>query len=425
MNTTLKLGRQECEVTIPDDWPVVVLEPRLLAGIASPSAAIRTALANPNGTPPLRELVQRGERVCLVVNDITRRAGTELFLPVLLEELNGAGVPDTDIFIVFALGLHRAHTRAEQELIVGSEIASRITLIDHDSRDSARLVALGTTSRGNRVLISREVCEADRVIITGEIIHHLIAGFSGGRKSIMPGVAGADTITFNHSMIFDPGCRAGLLEGNPAHEDMMEACSLLDPDFMVNLVLNPTGEVVHVAAGHWAKAHHEGCQVVDRMFRVDTEEAFDLVIASAGGFPYDINMYQAQKGLENAFRILRPNGCVIYFAECSQGSGNRFLDEWMSRYGSAAEIEKQLKKQFVIGGHKAYWVARLAETGTTILVSGLDPDQVQRFRMLPARDASEALGLATAQLGPAPKTAVLPWAALTLPTLASPKAAAS
>jgi nickel-dependent lactate racemase len=425
VNTTLKLGRQECPIAIPDDWPVVVLEPRLLPGSASPSDAIRTALTNPDGTLPLHELVQRGERVCLVVNDITRRAGTELLLPVLLEELNRAGIPDADIFIVFALGLHRAHTREEQELIVGPEIASRINLIDHDSRDPARLLDLGTTSRGNRVLINREVCEADRVIITGEIIHHLIAGFSGGRKSIMPGVAGAETITFNHSMIFDPNCRAGLLAGNPAHEDMVEACRLLDPDFMVNLVLNFKGEVVHVAAGDWEKAHLEGCQIVDHMFRVDSEEAFDLVIASAGGFPYDINLYQAQKGLENAFRILRPGGCVVYLAECSNGSGNRAFEEWMSRYGSAAEIEKQLKKQFVIGGHKAYWVSRLAEKGTTILVSGFDPDQVRRFRMLPARDATEALALAAARLGPEPKTALLPWAALTLPTLASPRAAAA
>src|SRR5262245_6143364 len=183
------------------------------------------------------------------------------------------------------------------------------------------LVTLGTTSFCNVVKINRRVWEADRIILTGEIIYHLIAGYSGGRKSLVPGVAGVRTTTFNHRMIFDPRCRPGLLDGNPAHEDLLEGCRMADPDFLVNVVLNPEGRLVRVVAGHYELAHREGCHTVDEMLRTELNEPYDLIIASAGGHPVDIDLRQAHKGLENACLALKPAGDILFYAECPSGAG--------------------------------------------------------------------------------------------------------
>ncbi len=181
--------------------------------------------------------------MAIVVNDITRLTRTDLMLPPIIDTLNAAGVPDRDIFIVFALGIHRRQTGEEHKFILGEEIYRRIRCFDHIATDDASLVEIGTTSFGNRVEINREVWEADRIVLTGEIVYHLIAGYSGGRKSLVPGVAGFRTTTFNHRMIFDPDCRAGKLDGNPAHEDLLEGCRMADPDFIVNVVFEPRWQV--------------------------------------------------------------------------------------------------------------------------------------------------------------------------------------
>ena len=289
---------------------------------------------NPIGTPPLRKILHPGERVAVLVNDITRLVYSEVFLPILIDEMNACGIPDRDIFIVFALGLHRQQSAEEQRRIVGEEVARRIALYDHDCRHRENLVALGRTSRGNEVWINRRVYEADRVILTGEIIYHQIAGYSGGRKSLVPGVAGAETTTFNHQLILDPNCRPGILEGNPAHEDLMEACRMFEPDFLLNVVLSPSGGWVRVVAGHYDLAHRAGCETVDQMCRIPIDQPYDMVLASAGGFPLDIDLRQAHKGMENAARALRPGGVLVYFAECREGTGSAAIEEWVEKFSN-------------------------------------------------------------------------------------------
>jgi len=219
MTRTIELpyGKGSLRVAIDGE----VLAPRRVEGVADETGAVYDALEQPIGSRPLRDIARPGERVAIIVNDITRLTRTDLLLPPVIHTLNQAGIPDRDIFIVFALGIHRRQTEDERRLILGDEIFGRIRNLDHISTDDANLVTLGTTSFGNLVEINREVWEADRIILTGEIIYHLIAGYSGGRKSLVPGVAGFRTTTFNHRMIFDPNCRAGKLDGNPAHEDLL------------------------------------------------------------------------------------------------------------------------------------------------------------------------------------------------------------
>ncbi len=321
----LPYGKGRLPVSVPGE----TLVPREANRIDDETRAVEEALENPIGCAPLREIARAGERVAIIVNDITRLTRTELMLPPIVKTLNAAGVPDEDIFIVFALGIHRRQTDLERKSIVGEEMFRRIRCYDHIATDDANLMEIGTTSFGNRVEINRQVWEADRIILTGEIIYHLIAGYSGGRKSLVPGVAGFRTTTFNHRMIFHPDCRAGKLDGNPAHEDLLEACRMGDPDFIVNVVLSPEGNLIRVVAGHYDLAHREGCRTVDRMLRVEIAARYDLIVASAGGFPLDIDLRQAHKGLENACQALRPGGSILFYAECSNGAG---IELWKSTY---------------------------------------------------------------------------------------------
>jgi nickel-dependent lactate racemase len=362
-------------------------------------------------------LVRPGERIAIVVNDITRLVHSDLFLPVLVDELNHAGILDKDIFIVFALGLHRPQTPEEQRLIVGEEIARRIALYDHDCNDRENLVHIGRTSRGNEVWVNRRVREADRVILTGEIIYHLVAGYSGGRKSLVPGVAGAETVTFNHKLIFDPRCKCGNLEDNPAHEDLLEACQLFGPDFLLNVVLNPIGELVRVVSGHYQQAHRAGCETVDQMFRVPIAESYDLVIASAGGFPLDIDLRQAHKGMENAANAVRPGGTLIYFAECLDGSGSRAFEQFTEPFRSSAKMEQELRQVFAVGPHKAYWMARLGERVRIFLVSTLPDGFARNCHVIPASDPQAVLDAALAEAGASARVATVPYAGFTLPVL--------
>jgi lactate racemase len=351
------------------------------------------------------------------VNDITRLARADLLLPPIVDTLNAAGIPDRDIFIVFALGIHRPQTDGERRLIVGDRIFNRIRSFDHISTDDENLVEIGTTSFGNRVEINRQVWEADRIILTGEIIHHLIAGYSGGRKSLVPGVAGFRTTTFNHRMIFDPNCCAGKLDGNPAHEDLLEACRLAAPDFLVNVVLSPEGRLIRVVAGHFDLAHREGCREVDRLLAFEIDRPYDLVIASAGGFPLDIDLRQAHKGLENACRALRPGGSIVFYAECPNGAGSQSFEDYVRRYSDEFEMRAALERDFAVGGHKAYWVARLGRLFDIHLVSALPPEFVRRCHFQPV-DPSEhqvAIGRLLEIAGASERVAVLPRAGFTLP----------
>lgn len=417
----LPYGKTRLKVSLSAD----LLAPRKTAAIADEKRAVLDAMENPIGRPPLGRIVRPGERVAIVVNDITRLTRTDLLLPPIIQTLNAAGIPDRDIFIVFALGIHRPQTDAERELIVGKEIYSRIRSFDHISTDDAALVEIGTTSFGNRVEINREVWDADRIILTGEIIYHLIAGYSGGRKSLAPGVAGFRTTTFNHRMIFDPNCRSGKLDGNPAHEDLLEACRMADPDFIVNVVLDPEGVLIRVVAGHYDLAHREGCRTVDRMLRTEIEQPYDLVVASAGGFPLDIDLRQAHKGLENACQALRPGGSILFYAECPNGAGIGTFEDYIRRYGGDREMRAALERDFVVGGHKAYWVARLGRLYDVHLVSGLDGEFVRRchFQPVSPADHQPALEQLLRKAGPSARVAVMPYAGFTLPAVQTRKEA--
>lgn len=418
---TLPYGRTSISVEIGSHAERV--EHRGTKPIEDEAGAVFRAIRDPIGTLPLSQIAKPGERVAIIVNDITRLTRTDLLLPPIVQTLNQAGIPDSDIFIVFALGMHREQPDAERKSILGEELFRKIRNFDHICTDESNLVTIGTTSFGNTVHINREVVEADRIILTGEIMYHLIAGYSGGRKSLIPGVAGSRTITFNHQMIFDPRCGPGILDGNPAHEDLLEACRMVEPDFIVNVVLTPDGKLASVVAGHYEMAHRAGCRVVDEVLSTTIREPYNIIIASAGGYPLDIDLRQAHKGLENACRALKPGGKMVFYAECPNGSGHPLFNTYVSRFRGDAEIKQALLEHFEIGGHKAYWVTRLGRLFDIDLVSALPSSFVEQCHLHPVsiQEHGNRVRHILDSAGPSARIGIMPHAGHTLPRVELPQ----
>ena len=287
-------------------------------------------IARPVGTLPLCRLARGGDRVAIAVSDVTRYSATEKILPFLLRETDAADVPRERVTLFVARGTHRTMTDAEVREAVGPEIDSGIRVEQSDP--DGDLATLGTTSRGTKVLVSRRLMEHDRIVLTGTISFHYFAGFGGGRKALVPGCAGRETALQTHFRIFrtdgpgkHPMARPGVLAGNPVHEDIVEAVSMASPTFLVNTLLTPGKRIFDLVAGHWQKAHEEGCARYAKHFRVRVSKRYPLVIASAGGFPKDIDLIQSHKALDNAFLATQPGGVLILLAECADGFGSPTL----------------------------------------------------------------------------------------------------
>jgi nickel-dependent lactate racemase len=385
--------------------------------LADPAAAVQKAIRSPIGTKPLRDLVKPGETVVFIVNDPTRVANSHVFMPVLVEELNRAGIPDEDMWIVFSLGTHRNMTPEEMAEEVGPAVAERLRMYNSEARDTEQFEYRGTTSRGTPVYFNKRVTRADHIICTGSIVYHYFAGFGGGRKAMLPGVASYETIRQNHRFMLDPDAGMGKLDGNPAYEDQIEGVEMCRPSFLLNVVLNEKREFLGVFAGDYIQAHREACRLVEEVYGTKLDEPADLVIASCGGYPKDINVYQLQKTMDNAWLAVREGGVVIIVGECVEGSGSALYEEWMHSYPTPEKIEEMLRENFDIGAHKAYTVTRLMKKAEFILVSGLDPSFSRELLFTPARDVDEALALARKKVGEAPRIVLMPQGSLTVPVV--------
>lgn len=409
-----KYGKDYIKFSLDSDQVVGELTIKEFPVMKDPAGAIRDVIRNPIGSAPLREVVKPGETVCFIVNDPTRVANSHLFMPILLDELNAAGVPDKDMFIVFSLGTHRDMTEQEMVDTVGPEVAKRVRMYNSNAK-KGEFEYFGTTSYGTPVYFNKLVADADRIICTGSIVHHFFSGFGGGRKAMLPGVAKHETIRKNHSMIFDPNAIIGKLQGNPVYHDQVEGAEMCRPDFLLNVVLNEKYEFLGVFAGDFVEAHLEACKFVDQVYGTKVPEPADLVIATCGGYPKDINVYQLQKTMDNAWGAVREGGVVIVLGECIEGSGSALYEETMRLYETPERIEAELRANFEIGAHKAYAVTRLMKKAEFILVSCLDPALARTLLFTPAKDIGEALSLALAKVGPKPKIVLMPQGSLTVP----------
>ena len=382
-------------------------------------AGVLEAIRHPIGCPSLDEIVKPGDTVAFICNDPTRVANSFDFMPVLVNEMNRLGVRDEDMKIVFALGTHRAMTEEEMAEGVGEEVAKRLKMYNSISTNADDFEYFGDTSRGTPVWINKELCHVDHVILTGTIVHHYFSGYGGGRKAVLPGCAAMETVRVNHSFMLDERAGLGKTVGNPCYEDQMEGVALFAKGrslFLFNAILNAKHQFLRMFAGNYIDAHKEACKFVDEVYGCVIPKEADLVIASCGGYPKDINVYQMQKTMDNAACAVRKDGVVILLADCEEGSGSAVLEETFRRLKTPERIKAELEANFKIGANKAYAITRPISKARYILVTKLDRQLAKDMLFSGAVDTvEEALEIAKTYVGDTPDIILMPEGSLTVP----------
>lgn len=380
---------------------------------------IGEALSAPIQSPPLEDLFSAGDSVLLVVSDATRATASAQILNLLVRRLIQIGVSPADLAIIFATGIHRPVTENEKVELLTPFIAQRVRTINHDAYDPAQLISLGTTDRGTPVEVNRALKDFSHVVITGGIGFHYFAGFTGGRKSICPGLASARTIEATHMLALDfetggrrAGVGTGLLDSNAVHEACERIAAMIAPSFAVNSVVDERGRAVRVHAGDWRAAHREGCRqyLTDHSTRIVSRR--DLVVVSCGAYPYDINLIQAHKSLEMAAQACADGGTIILLAECRDGLGHPEFLKWFAERDSRA-LAARLRDGYEVNGQTAWSLLTKAERYRIHLISDLPDEEVRRLRMTPARAISDVLD----SIGQEAEGFVIPRGAAVLPLL--------
>ena len=413
----LPYGKSDICVRVPARNLLGSIEPKQVSSVADVKAEVERALSEPIGTGRLNEIAQPEHKIAIVVDDFTRSTPSHIMLPPVLSELNAAGVKDENITVVFGCGTHRIVKPEEAKRLLGEEVLNRVKTISHNCK-AEDLVFVGKTKYGNKVHIARVFAKADLKVLVGDVGFHYYAGYGGGRKSVLPGVSGEETIHNNHAMLLEAGARTGVLEGNPVHEDMTEAARLAKVDFILNVVNNSKGEIVKAFAGDLEQAFLEATKLVDEMYRVTIDRRADIVVVSAGGYPTDINLYQAYKALDNALEVVKRGGTIIMVAECPEGHGNQAFYDWMTRLEDLKKVEREIKRHFELGGHKAYYLLKALRNHQIILVSSL-PEYYATgvFKLKTARAVNDAVREALKNAGSQAKVWTMPQGNSTLPEI--------
>ena len=378
---------------------------------------IGEALSAPIQSPPLEDLFSIGDSVLIVVSDATRATASAQILNLLVRRLIQIGVSPAELAIIFATGIHRPVTAAEKTELLTPFIAQRVKTIDHAAYDALQTIRLGTTDRGTPVEVNRALKDFSDVIITGAIGFHYFAGFTGGRKSICPGLASARTIEATHMLALDfetggrrAGVGTGLLDGNPVHEECERVAALIAPCFSISSVVDDRGRAVRIYAGDWRAAHRAGCVEYLQSHSIEIDEQREVVIVSCGGSPYDINLIQAHKALDMAAHACRDGGTIVLLAECRDGLGHPTFLKWFEEQDSRA-LEGRLRDAYEVNGQTAWSLLTKAERYQIYLVSELPDEEVRRMRMIPARSLTDALD----QIDGEPQAFVMPHGARFLP----------
>ncbi len=409
-------GNGYLTASLPAGNIAYILTARDVPGLENEGAAITAGLRKPIASPPLLDRVRETDKVIILVTDNTRPCPEDRLLPPVLAELE-VKIPRENITIMIALGLHPPLDRPEMITKLGKEVVENYRVLNHDVNQT---VNIGTTSRGTPVDINRRVIEADFRLSTGFIEPHFFAGFSGGRKSIAPGVFSVRSAYKNHgyAMLEHPETRAGNLVGNPIHEDMVEQAKMARLDFIVNVLLNKRREITHVVAGDPFQAHEEGCRIEKEIVGVKVPRLVDISITTNSGAPLDLDLYQTCKGIDTAARITRPGGIIITVSACSAGLGPESFRELHASVGSPEAVLREIKRQEPVG---VQWenqiLARTQLKNAVYLVSGLEDSLVRDMMITPIRTVEEGLEKAFQVLGADASIAVIPEGPLVLPLL--------
>ncbi|MDQ3806139.1 MAG: nickel-dependent lactate racemase, partial [Acidobacteriota bacterium] len=350
-------------------------------------AEVGALIDNPIDAQPLEEIISPGESVLLVVSDATRATGSAQVVNLLARRLVQLGVSPRDLRVIFATGIHRPVTPAEKQELLTPFVVQRVRTLDHDARDASQHVALGETERGTPVELNRALFEHAHVVLTGAVAFHYFAGFTGGRKSVCPGLASARTVEATHLQALDfekggrrAGVGAGRLDGNAVHEECERVAAEVAPSFLVNTVVDERGRAVRLYAGDWRAAHRRACAEFADTHAVVIEEKRPLVVASCGGHPYDINLIQAHKALDMATYACAEGGSIVLVAECADGTGRPDFLKWFEARDSR-ELEARLRTAYEVNGQTAWSLLTKAERFRVRLVSALPEDEVRRMRL--------------------------------------------
>ena len=421
----LRLGTGSVEVHLPSRLSVRLLAPGQTTPIADAAAHVLSLLKSDASSSrhrgdSLERLCRGVHRVLVIVSDRTRVTGVKVYLPVLLDFLAECGVDPKGTEIHVANGMHAPAGPGALKEFLPSGLVERFTVSEHDCNSRESHFYAGTTSRGNRVFLNKKAKEAELVIITGSIGLHYFAGFRGGRKSVLPGIAAFETICSNHRLTipggqgFHPLCKNGSLSGNPVHEDMVEALPMIPPSFLLNTITDGTGRIVDVFTGDPVEAHERGCEEFRKIAEVDAGEKADCVIVSCGGHPRDVTLIQAHKAMENVRPVLKDGGSMVVLAECSQGIGSDTFLSWFDGSDLPA-VRKRLVSNYTLHGHTALAMLEKLSRFKIYLVSGLESEVVASVGLIPAPSVEGALREILSRTTGEITTVVFPEGSETLP----------
>jgi nickel-dependent lactate racemase len=420
MKVRLDYGRAGLDVTLPDDVRATVVEASKGAPLARPVAAVEQALAQPTHALPLATLARRRRDAVVVISDKTRPVPYGIVLPPLLRVLEAAGIPRQRTEILVATGLHRANVYDELVEMTSADIVAGYRIRNHVARAADAHTHLGQTSRGTEIWIDSSFLAADLKIVTGLIEPHLMAGFSGGRKAVAPGLAGVDTMRSAHGpAMLEGNVGPGILEGNPFHEDLLEIARRAHVDFLVDVSIDRQRRLTGVFAGDIEQAHAAGAAAVEQQVRVDLDAAADIVIVSAAGYPLDATFYQSIKGLTASLNVVRRGGTIILAAELSEGVGGSEFQELLRDIGSNDAFMARITTPgfFRIDQWMAQHLCQVLRKAEVVLVSDRLPPDALPGCVARARRVEEALAAALRRHGPHARVAVLPEGPYVLATV--------
>lgn len=429
MRVKLAYGETGLWIDLPAAWDVTVVEPRFVPGLPDPARALADALRDPRGTAPLAERVCPTDRVGIVFSDITRATPHGLILPAVLSQLRH--VPQENITLFCALGTHRANTVAELRQMFATsgtpEIAEELLsyrIVQNDAFDPATQVRVGVTSRGHEIWLNRELAGCDVKVLTGFIEPHFFAGFSGGGKALMPGMAGQRTVLGNHDagMIADPRSTWGITHGNPIWEEVMEVAHSVGGTFLVNVTLNKHKEITGVFAGDLDQAHAAGCAFVRETAMTPVSHEYDVVITTNSGYPLDLNLYQAVKGMSAAAKVVKEGGAIVCAAQCWDGIPDHGLYGQLLREASSPRdlLERIMAPGFL---KQDQWQAQIQaqiqlRADVYVYADGLSEEQIRSSLFLPCRDIVGTVARLLEKYGPDASICVLPEGPQTIPYVA-------
>jgi nickel-dependent lactate racemase len=425
MMYTVPYSKETLTFELPKGMTGTLVESKRVPPIGDVERAVAKALAKPINSPHLRDLAKAGDTVCIVFTDITRASPDYLLVPLLLVELEAAGVRDEDITLLCGIGMHRPSTLEERVAKLGQAVVDRYRVVDNEPQNPEALVDLGVTESGIPLSVNKIAYEADLLVATGIVEPHQYAGYSGGRKTLAVGAAGEKMIAYTHGpqMVDHPGTRLGRIEGNPFHEAVTEAARRAGLKFIVNVVLDDEKRVVAVRAGEPEAAFMELVAFARSIYEVPIPHQYDVAVGGVG-FPKDANLYQTSRAASYLHfaptPVVKPGGFYILPARCEEGAGEgvgeqRFLEKMRDAADMTSLLEELRRTGYPPGAQRAFIMAKVMEECRVIIVGSERPDIVRRAKMIPAADMDEAFHIVTEERGPKLEVLIVPHALLTLP----------